>query len=50
MEGKAEGYGVMSWTVGAKYAGLWKENMRNGQGTFYDVDGVVYQGEWADNR
>ncbi len=31
-QGKADGYGVMTWVMGTKYEGLWKENRRNGHG------------------
>lgn len=47
---QADGYGVMTWTRGTRYEGLWKENRRCGKGTYYYLDGLVYEGEWRDNK
>lgn len=35
---------------GAKYAGEWKDDKRNGQGTMAYPNGATYVGEWKDNK
>lgn len=45
-DGKAEGFGVMTWVNGDRYEGEWKEDMLNGQGTFSFPNGEIYEGEW----
>jgi len=43
------GYHVKVLDDGSRYEGEWKDNMKNGQGTFTASDGEKYVGEWKDN-
>ncbi len=43
-------YGEYSYDDGVKYAGEWKGNKRNGQGTVMWPDGEKYVGEWKDDK
>lgn len=44
---QAHGYGVMEWTMGTRYEGLWECNKRCGHGIYYYADGSVYHGDWC---
>lgn len=44
---QADGYGVMVWTMGTRYEGLWECNKRCGHGIYYYLDGSVYHGDWC---
>ena len=35
---------------GGKYVGRWKDDKRNGQGTFTYPDGGKYVGRWKDDK
>ena len=35
---------------GAVYEGEWKDNKRNGHGTYKWSNGDVYEGEWKNNQ
>ena len=35
---------------GDKYVGEWKDDTRNGQGTFTSTDGSIYVGEFSDDK
>lgn len=46
-----DGTGVMQYTNGDVYTGLWSMNKRQGNGTMQYADGSAYEGEWqADKR
>jgi hypothetical protein len=32
------------WPDGAKYEGYWKDDVANGRGMFYHIDGDIYDG------
>ncbi len=38
------GYGMQVWPDGAKYEGYWRDNVAEGRGMFYHVDGDIYDG------
>ena len=41
----------MNYPDGGKYEGQFKNDVRNGQGTYYYADGIsVYEGSWKDNK
>ena len=40
-----QGYGLQVWPDGAKYEGYWKNNVAEGRGTFYHIDGDIYDGK-----
>ena len=40
------GYGIYTWESGGKYVGEFKDNKRNGQGTYTYVDGTIQEGLW----
>lgn len=42
--GKAEGYGVHTWSNGDRYEGEWKKCMKNGRGTDIFANGDKYSG------
>lgn len=44
------GRGVQVWEDGAKYEGMWKEDMANGKGRLIHADGDVYFGEWLKDK
>jgi len=46
-----QGNGEMIWKEGIKkYIGEFKNNQRNGTGTFYYENGNVFEGEWKDGK
>ena len=45
-DAKNDGYGVMTYGDGYKYAGDWNDGLRHGQGTATYADGTVYDGEF----
>ena len=47
--GKAYGFGTLTWTNGNKYEGEWKDYKRHGQGTETWADGDKYEGDWKDD-
>jgi len=46
----AEGKGVLEWSDGEKYVGIFKEDDFNGQGTFFYADGTYVKGIWKNNE
>ena len=58
-----EGYGTCRWEIGlatifsntplfnwaCSYTGEWKEDKKNGVGTFYSMSGSIYKGNWVNN-
>jgi len=42
--GIRHGNGAQLWDDGAKYEGEWRHDKASGYGTFYHVDGDIYQG------
>jgi len=45
-----EGFGSLFLTNSELYSGNFKNDLVNGQGTFYQKDGNAIQGMWSDNR
>ena len=45
-----EGQGTFVWASGATYTGQFKEDMRNGYGTYTTTTGKAIVGNWKDNR
>ena len=39
----------MVWPDQSKYEGEWKDDARDGKGTFYYVNGDKYVGDWKDD-
>ena len=49
--GKKYGKGTMTYSNGAnKYEGDWKDDKKNGQGTYIFPDGEKYEGEFNDDN
>ena len=46
LNGKANGRGTLTFKSGAKYIGLFKDNMYHGKGTHKDGNST-YEGEWV---
>ena len=44
------GQGVMVWSDGSIYEGLWECDMANGLGRLIHTDGSIYEGEWKDDK
>ena len=44
-DGQRHGFGIQVWPDGAKYEGYWRDNVANGKGKFYHIDGDVYNGK-----
>lgn len=44
------GFYSMFYPNGSHYVGEFKNNLRNGHGTFTNTKGYVYEGEWVDGR
>ena len=44
------GYGTQEWASGSKYVGEFKNNKRNGQGTFTSAKGEVTNGIWENGE
>ncbi len=47
--GKANGWGKVTFSDGGIYEGAWKDNLFNGQGTLITPDGSTYKGGFKDN-
>lgn len=47
--GKANGWGKVSYADGGSYEGEWRNNMYNGQGTLITPDGSKYKGNFKDH-
>jgi peptidoglycan hydrolase-like protein with peptidoglycan-binding domain len=45
--GKPDGYGTSSFGETGRYVGMHKENEYYGQGTFFNSDGSVWEGQWG---
>ncbi len=48
-KGKAYGYGIAIYDTGSRYEGEWKNNLREGKGSFYWTDGQYYIGEYKND-
>ena len=48
--GKANGYGINSWTNGDRYEGYWQEDLPHGFGTYTWTNGSGYQGDWVEGK
>ena len=46
--GKMEGTGICTFPDGSIYEGEMKEDLKNGNGTFTDVDGVKFSGRFVE--
>ena len=44
--GKPNGQGIVTWSVGDKYLGEWKEGKYHGDGIYNFKNGDKYVGEW----
>ena len=43
-------FGTVTYPYGNKYSGEWKDGKRNGEGTLYSKNGIIYsQGIWVDD-
>ena len=47
--GKVNGIGMLSWSIGDKYIGEYKDGNMHGQGTYAWEKGDQYTGEWQNN-
>jgi hypothetical protein len=43
------GQGILTWSNGNRYVGQFKDNNKNGKGTYYFVSGEKYTGEWMND-
>ena len=43
-------FGTVTWAVGNKYVGEWRDGKRNGQGTVTFANGEKYVGEWENDK
>ena len=55
VNGLFHGYGIYSWINGDRYEGMWKNNHREGEGTWIwgensSSTGDRYQGQWHDDQ
>ncbi len=50
VKGKANGFGFALLSTGGRYEGLWQDNQRHGEGTYYWDDGQYYKGEFVEDR
>ncbi len=48
--GERDGNGVMIFTDGSRYDGMWKNNRAHGHGRLIHANGDVYEGEWANDK
>ena len=48
--GKQHGKGKLTWAIGSKYEGEWKDGNRHGKGKQTWADGNKYEGEWKENQ
>ena len=48
--GKVNGIGILSWSIGDKYIGEYKDGNMHGQGTYEWKKGDRYTGEWQNNN
>jgi hypothetical protein len=48
--GKADGYGVHSWSNGDRYEGEWKKCLKHGKGTDIFANGDKYTGEYREGK
>merc|ERR1712032_1085154 len=50
-DGRMDGQGIMEWPSGAKYEGGFKNDMKDGEGTFYLSDNEIqYAGQWCQDK
>ena len=42
--GKRDGHGKMTWPDGSYYDGTWKNNLRDGLGSYMLSSGYIYKG------
>ena len=47
--GLREGYGRLIHPTGDMYEGDWQGDKANGSGTFSNLEGYTYQGDWVDD-
>lgn len=50
LNGKVNGIGTLSWSIGDQYIGEYKNGNMNGQGTYSWQKGDQYTGEWKNNH
>jgi hypothetical protein len=48
--GHLQGRGVLTLPNGDRFEGMWKNDRRNGPGTFIGADGKRMSGVWVDDR
>lgn len=48
-DGKAHGFGIMTWANGDRYEGEWRAGARHGRGTMTWVEGDRYEGEFRND-
>ena len=44
------GMGTLNYPNGDRYEGEWKDDTKNGQGTYIKADGKVYKRLWKNDR
>lgn len=47
--GKREGYGVMTWSDGSTYRGIWKNDIRQ-EGDMHMANGNIFRGTFKDDK
>ena len=48
--GKAHGFGTLTFTDGTKYVGEFKKNIIHGNGKYIDLDGNITSGKWTHGK
>jgi len=48
--GKAHGFGTLTFTDGTKYVGQFKKNIIHGNGKYMDLDGNITSGKWTHGK
>ena len=48
--GKAHGFGTLTFTDGTKYVGEFKKNIIHGNGKYMDLDGNITSGKWTHGK
>ena len=50
LHGKRHGRGVFKYPDGARYEGMWENDMANGEGSLVHADGDVYNGSFVNDK
>ena len=48
--GKLHGRGTLTYSIGSRYEGEWRDGKQHGRGTYTTASGGGYEGEWRDGK